>query len=325
MPPRRPKSKVKRMSVYVVPGVLGGLLFALVLGFLSAFFLTDGNIVTRGGHLLYRHPDYVEPTLAPTPQPSIAETTTARTERPSEAPTASYTLPHGLLAEWTSPPADYPGLDPLDVQSDRIVPAMKPVDDSYFDDAVFIGNSILGMQMLTGKIKNATYYTKNSLQVISYFREKVRVQGGAEMTIPEALKTYEYKKVYLMLGVNEMSWPSKASLRARFDEVVKNMIESQPNAIIYIQSVMPVAAFLDERGSDTNNERVQEMNRMILSICEENDVWFLNSAEALYDENGVLPPDSSNDGIHFNRDTVARWDDYLRTHAIPIEILEKRD
>ena len=310
------------MSFYVIPGVIGGFIFSLILGFIAAHLLTGGTIVTRGNVILYRRPDFVEPTVATTPLPT--ETTlqvTAPIETPE--PTSVETLPHGLLAEWTSPPADYPGFDPLDVESDRIVPAMQPVDDSYFDDAVFIGNSILGMQMLTGKIKNATYYTRNSLQVKSYFTNQIRVQGGAQMTIPEALDKYKYKKVYLMLGVNEMSWPNKDALKSMFANVVKNLIEKQPDAIIYVQSVMPVAAFLDEKASGPTNKLVQEMNRMILEVCEEQGVWFLNAAEALYDENGVLPQNSSNDGIHFNAATVQLWDDYLRTHAIPIEILDQ--
>ncbi|HHU13363.1 MAG TPA: hypothetical protein GXZ64_09080 [Clostridiaceae bacterium] len=312
------RQRKPRFAIYFIPGILLGFLLSFALGYGLIWQFFDGRLPTSArfsGETSDTTALFTSPVTTAEP---VVTTETAAPE-PTEPP--GETLPHGLRPEWTAAPSEYAGLDPLDVESDRIVPLMHPVDDDYFSDAVFIGNSIVGLQMLAGTIDTATYYTRHSLQVESYFTQPIRIQGGVQALIPDALEQYQYKKVYLMLGVNEMSWPNQDVLADLFDRVIKNIVETQPDAIIYVQSVLPVEAELDRLGYIPNNKLVQQMNRTILRLCEENGVWFLNSAEALYDENGVLPEGSTSDGTHFGSDTVKRWDDYLRTHAIPADIL----
>lgn len=317
----RAKPPRPRFAVYLVPGVLLGFALSLALAYAALTLWNEGELPqSRRFSNRQTEPSAIF-TLAPATVPGEG-TVTEHSEPPTDTtggtePVASMlNIPPAL----TAPAIDYPGYDPLDSNSPNIVPAMPMVDDAYFSDAVFVGNSIVGLQMLSGTIRQATYYTRHSLQVESYFTQPIRIQGGEEALIPDALSRYKYKKVYLMLGVNEMSWPHFDELSRLFDLVVKNLKETQPEAIIYIQSVLPVEASLDEKGFIPNNALVQKMNRAILAICEQNDVWFLNVAEALYDENGVLPAGSTNDGTHFGSDTVKKWDDYMRTHAIPVDL-----
>lgn len=54
------------------------------------------------------------------------------------------------------------------------------------------------------------------------------------------------------------------------------------------------------------------------TVCQENEWYFVNVAEAVSDEAGYLRADFSGDtamGIHFNYNGAAAWADYLLTHV----------
>lgn len=334
MAKRRSKPKV---AIYLIPGLILGLCLSAFAGWGALRLWNDGDLPSpkRFEHLLPQM-NQGQTTAATTLAPLVTEEPSEATSTPSTAAKttaqnttmATTTAPpevitqHGIRPEWTDAAIEYPGYDPLETDSDWIVPVMQRVEDSYFDDAVFIGNSIVGLQMLAGSIQNATYYCKASLQVESYFTEPINIQNGQKAPLPEALQLYQYKKAYLMLGVNEMSWPNWDAVIDLFDQVIKNIKETQPDAIIYVQSVLPVEMALDRAGYIPNNKLVQKINAAILELCEENEVWFLNVAESIYDHEGALPADSTKDGTHFGGDIIALWDEYLRTHAIPYEIME---
>ena len=86
------------------------------------------------------------------------------------------------------------------------------VADSYFDDAAFIGDSrTQGLQLYTG-LPNATFYATQGLMVDTFFSKKFVKAGGGKITIPDAMKNQTFKKVYIMLGVNELG--SDAAIEA---------------------------------------------------------------------------------------------------------------
>ena len=49
-------------------------------------------------------------------------------------------------------------------------------------------------------------------------------------------------------------------------------------------------------------------------MSREEEVYYLNVAEALKDENGNLPTELSGDGMHFGPSTYEKWLEYLRCH-----------
>ena len=43
---------------------------------------------------------------------------------------------------------------------------------------------------------------------------------------------------------------------------------------------------------------------------------YMNVAESVADENGLLPSELCYDGVHLNKAGSPQWLDYLRTHAV---------
>ena len=81
------------------------------------------------------------------------------------------------------------------------------VDDSYFDDAVFIGDSrTVGMYEYGGLEETSTFYASTGLTVYKMFDSAIVSVPGQKkkITVEEALSEKQFAKIYLMIGINEM-------------------------------------------------------------------------------------------------------------------------
>ena len=189
------------------------------------------------------------------------------------------------------------------------------VADSYFDDAAFIGDSrTQGLQLYTG-LPNATFYATQGLMVDTFFSKKFVKAGGGKITIPDAMKNQTFKKVYIMLGVNELGWAYEKVFIQKYGEVVDKVKELQPDAKIYDQSILPVTKAKSDGDAIYNNTKISRYNELIEQMCREKGVTYLHVADAVGLDNGALPAGSATDGVHLNREYCYKWLDYLKTHT----------
>lgn len=189
------------------------------------------------------------------------------------------------------------------------------VADSYFDDAAFIGDSrTQGLQLYTG-LPNATFYATQGLMVDTFFSKKFVKAGGGKITIPDAMKNQTFKKVYIMLGVNELGWAYEKVFIQKYGEVMDKVKELQPDAKIYVQSILPVTKAKSDGDAIYNNTKISRYNELIEQMCREKGVTYLHVADAVGLDNGALPAGSATDGVHLNREYCYKWLDYLKTHT----------
>ena len=187
--------------------------------------------------------------------------------------------------------------------------------DSYFDDAAFIGDSrTQGLQLYTG-LPNATFYATQGLMVDTFFSKKFVKAGGGKITIPDAMKNQTFKKVYIMLGVNELGWVYEKVFIQKYGEVVDKVKELQPDAKVYVQSILPVTKAKSDGDAIYNNTKISRYNELIEQMCREKGVTYLHVADAVGLDNGALPAGSATDGVHLNREYCYKWLDYLKTHT----------
>ncbi|MDE7137783.1 MAG: hypothetical protein K2O29_04920, partial [Ruminococcus sp.] len=113
-------------------------------------------------------------------------------------------------------------------------PPSEPVfvesDPSYFDDALFIGDSrTVGLNEY-GTLKNADYFC--SVGLASYKIDSEYING---YSIYDMLSANKYGKVYVMLGINECGNDFNSTINS-FENLINTIREYQPDAIIYIMS-----------------------------------------------------------------------------------------
>lgn len=195
------------------------------------------------------------------------------------------------------------------------VPESAPVEDTYFDDAVFLGDSRTdGLRLYSG-LKNGTFLCSTGATVESVFNKSVETAVGT-MPLLDALATLHCGKIYIMLGINELGWNGTETFRTQSTELIQRLQADHPDAEIVIQSILPVSAKKDAEGRYVNNGRIDEYNQVWLELAEEFDVSYLNVAEGIAGEDGLLPSELCFDGVHLNVAGCRMWLDYLRTHAV---------
>lgn len=196
------------------------------------------------------------------------------------------------------------------------VPETAEVEDGYFADTVFVGDSRTeGFRLYSG-LKTAAILAGRSINVDSIHTEAVIADGeGGFQTIMDALAQSTYRKVYIMLGVNELGY-SQDNFIALYDKLIDEIVALQPDALLYIQAIMPVSKARAENDPYYNNERIRSFNSAIAELAAAKGAYYIDTYTAFADEEGNLPDDAAVDGVHFQRDYCERWLQYLKTHTI---------
>ena len=197
------------------------------------------------------------------------------------------------------------------------VPESDPVDDSYFDDVAFVGDSRTDGFRLYSGLNRGTYFCVNGETVASATdMQNWKTEDGEKISLADAVAAADCGKIYLMLGVNELGWNGTDMFRTHAGNLLQRLKADHPNAEIVVQSLLPVSAEQDAKGSYVNNQRILVYNQIWMELAEENGCDYVNIAEAVTGEDGCLPADMSFDGVHLNRTGCRAWLDYLRTHSV---------
>ena len=231
----------------------------------------------------------IAPTPAPTPI-ATPEPTAAPTPTPEPTPVYDYSQP---------------------------VPESAAVEDDWFADAVFIGDSRTeGFKLYSG-LKTARYYASRGLAVDTVFTEPLIPLDGQTVSVIDALRAEgDFQKAYIMLGINELGWVSVEAFIDDYAAIIDALREINPDVQIYVQSILPVTREKSETDSIYNNPRIDVFNSYLRDMCQDKEVYYLDVAEAVRDNDGVLPEDAATDGVHLSREYCEKWLAYLKTHTV---------
>ena len=196
------------------------------------------------------------------------------------------------------------------------VPLSKAVDDTYFDDAIFIGDSRTEGFFLYTSPGNAKSYAHKGLMVDTAFTDPVITMNGSKISVIDALKEASFKKVYIMLGVNETGWAYSSIFIEKYAKIVDEIKSMNPDALIYLQSILPVSETVSSTHSYIKNNKIKEYNKLVRQMAKEKEVYYLNVAESIASANGALPEDAASDGIHLKKEYCDKWLEYLKTHTV---------
>ncbi|MDO5345180.1 MAG: GDSL-type esterase/lipase family protein [Lachnospiraceae bacterium] len=203
-----------------------------------------------------------------------------------------------------------------EIDSDAVVPLCSdPVDDSFFSNSVFIGDSrMMGFRNSSG-ITQGTFLTSVGLSTDAMSEANIASSEG-KISVYQGLSGEQYDKIYLMLGTNDLGYYPWDSFEDSFTNVVEQFHKLQPNAVIYVCSVI----YVDESKIVTtydNNDNVRKVNGYLLNVCEKlSYCYYLNLNEIFTNGYGSLLEDASSDGIHLYEKYCKQMLDYLKTHYI---------
>ena len=259
----------------------------------------------------------------PVPSESLGATGSSAPVSSPSAWIAESPVPAGSVApEQSAGPSVEPTQTPdaLPYSFGACLEESEPVtDDSFFDHAVFLGDSRTeGLQLYSG-LTHGDFFWRRGMTVFRVDSEEWTFEiDGEELTMIEALGKKQYDSVYIMMGVNELGYPVSSYERS-LGIFIDKVITAQPDAVIYLQTMPPVndqVAKESKLGSYINNENVNAFNKVIIRMAAEKRVVLLNTAEVFLGADGQLPADMTSDGCHFKHGSYSLWADYLRCHII---------
>lgn len=217
---------------------------------------------------------------------------------------------------------EQPEPEPYDFS--RSVPQNEAVENSYFEDAAFIGDSRTDGFMLYSGIGCGENLTSTGISIFALDSKKALKKNGQSYTLLEALELGYYGKVYLSLGVNELGVHDDEGFYQAYCDAIDAIRASQPEAVIYIQGLIPLNEDIIMKTSGKTylrNDRLLVYNDLMKKAAEEKQVAFLDLNPYFAGEDGQLPADASNDGVHLKRAGCEKWLEYLRTHTVDYETL----
>lgn len=197
------------------------------------------------------------------------------------------------------------------------VPESEQREDSWFDGSAVIGHSLMeGFESFSQVDADIHFFTDTGISAASvpHYSQFTLPDGGTG-TLADGLRQKDFTKVYIMLGINEIT-----TSQERFKENMANLIQmirdNQPEGIpIYVLNITPTTRAKSD-SSDFNQENVKRLNRALAELCEEQKCYLVDLWSCFAGEDGYLPAEISTDGVHLKAPQYRVMADYILCHTV---------
>ena len=188
-------------------------------------------------------------------------------------------------------------------------------EKSYLDDALFIGDSrTVGMKEY-GKMSNASFFCDTCMSVYNIYDTKAKVKDIGTVSLKSLLKQKKYGKIYLMIGINELGYNQKNTIK-KYKELAQWIHEQQPDALLFIEGNLHVAKERSDSDKYFNNKRINHFNRKVSELADNKEIFYIDVNEIFDDEDGNLKAECTSDNTHVLGKYYKDWRDWILTKAI---------
>lgn len=196
------------------------------------------------------------------------------------------------------------------------VPASDPIEDSYFLDTFFGGDSRMGSLALYSDLadRGADIYYAESLRLWAIETTEVQTSTGTD-TMYNLVMNTDRKNVYLLLGINEIRSDDFTSWGEYYDDVVKTLLEKKPDTNVYLMMAYYPQA-LSDIDNDTLKANIDDENNRLKDIAVKYHAYLLDIDPAMKESSGKVREDLVWDGLHFNGDGGQAYANYIATHVV---------
>lgn len=208
--------------------------------------------------------------------------------------------------------------------SDTRAPVYLPPESSdnardFFKDVVFIGDSISVMlrahNELTGVLGDAMFIAKEGYGMGHAVNGTMLPEyNGMSISPEDALVLSGAKKVFIMLGANDIGSFGVDGTMEKWEIVIPKLREASPNIQIYIQSCTPI--WTGGEVGLLNNTNIDNLNLRLKKFAEENGCCFIDISPYMKDSTGGLPSEYSSDCyVHLTNAGADAWAKILLAYA----------
>lgn len=188
-------------------------------------------------------------------------------------------------------------------------------DRTYFDHALFIGDSRTVGLYEYGDLGNAIALADSGMSVYKVFKQKFELPSGEKQTLEELLSEEQFEKIYIMLGINELGYSFEPTV-VKYEKMVERIEELQPDAIIFLQANLHITKSKSGKSEIYNNENIDRFNREVEKLADNKKRFFLDANELFDDEEGNLSVEYTVDEAHVLGKYYVDWVDWILNYAV---------
>lgn len=233
---------------------------------------------------------------------------------PTEPPE---TKPPTVPTEITGAPTEVSTEAPTEAPTEPPVtePVYVAVDESWFDDVLFIGDSrSVGLKDMA-RLGQADYFCAGSMSVFTVQTWNCTDTDFYKQKLSWVLENNSYGKVYIHLGLNEIG-NDVDLIMEQYQSLIDLVRESQPDAYIILQAVMSITP---GKASNPNFpiEHLFDLNARLKAITEaEPEVFRYSDVNTwISDEEGYMRPEMTFDGCHLYGVGYMEWAQFILEEA----------
>lgn len=184
-----------------------------------------------------------------------------------------------------------------------------PVPENWFDDALFIGNSLVeGLQIDSARLGEAQYFAVRSVTVDRIFDQWASDKTFQSSNLKTLLESRVYGKIFLYFGTNECGWAADTYCD-KYTELVDTIRSLQPDAKIIIHAAMTVGK--DQLYDCVTPQKINELNNALSPLLQREYVQYMDFNSRIAEEDGYLSTAWSNDGLHLTFDGYKMWANWI--------------
>ena len=195
-----------------------------------------------------------------------------------------------------------------------------PMDESWFDDALFIGDSRTQGLGAFGKLGKATFFAEVGMTVYGVRSAELEFSGYKDkQTLRMILRRKDFGKVYICLGLNEIMGNHEKIIEA-YQKIIDFVREMEPDAVIILEGVMTVGREKAAKKACFHPDNIASLNERIKELAVGDQMRYIDANEWIADEEGYLPDGWSRDGTHPYADGYYEWGEWIRLNAATLGI-----
>lgn len=205
------------------------------------------------------------------------------------------------------------------------VPESESVDEDYFKDALFIGDSLT----ITLNLREYPSGLNGTSQICAYtgitpgqILNNVTTENvnGEQVNVWDEITEQKPGKIYILLGANSLGIDTNDTIITDYQRLLQALKEEYPSVPIFVMGLTPVTEGTSAERVAMTNTRILTVNALLAKMAIEESCYYIDLYTALADEEGNLPYSiSQEDGIHLKENGVKQWIAYLANHVPAVE------
>lgn len=202
---------------------------------------------------------------------------------------------------------------------------LPPVTDydpvPYFSDAALVGDSITFIffqnEMFSNQLGHPQFVARGGCSIVGFLYGGWPMHyQGQEMTLEDAVQACGAKKIFVLLGQNDLHQISVEEALEHYATILGWVRDKNPDVEIILQTVTP--EYTEYDNYSTINDTIREFNAHLPEFAEEQGCKLMDLAIYIESHRGRMSPYynlTPSDSIHLNPAGCTIWGQVLSAYA----------